>query len=324
MLSFPLMMALWLIPAAYELPWLGGGLGAFVKMLLPVIAYLAVAPLLWVFFRDTWRELDAEATDHRMQLRLAGKHDVRPWAMFAIVALILTAQEYYGGNRFFGEYVRPWLIELERARQKAKLPGWIDLRFYGELYGYAWWAFCRVVGYTLVPLLTWKILFPKDSVLDMGLRTKGLLQHAWIYGACLLVVVPCVFAVARSPDFASYYPFYKASSRSWFDLLVWEAMYIAQFFALEVFFRGFMLASLRKNFGSGAVFAMCVPYVMIHYGKPYLESSVAFLAGVALGSLAMRTRSIYSGFFVHVTVALLMDGLALFWGAGLPKQLWPR
>jgi membrane protease YdiL (CAAX protease family) len=69
---------------------------------------------------------------------------------------------------------------------------------------------------------------------------------------------------------------------------------------------------------------MCVPYVMIHYGKPYLESSVAFLAGVALGSLAMRTRSIYSGFFVHVTVALLMDGLALFWGAGLPKQLWPR
>jgi membrane protease YdiL (CAAX protease family) len=101
-------------------------------------------------------------------------------------------------------------------------------------------------------------------------------------------------------------------------------MYIAQFFALEVFFRGFMLSPLRRSFGSGAVFAMCVPYVMIHYGKPYLESAGAFLAGVALGSLAMRTRSIYSGFFVHVSVALMMDLLALSRGAGLPTHFWPR
>src|SRR6185436_1368984 len=119
-------------------------------------------------------------------------------------------------------------------------------------------------------------------------------QHAWIYGLCLLVVIPCVVLAAQSPDFSSYYPFYKTSARSGLDLLCWEAMYLAQFFALEVFFRGFMLAPLRRTLGSGAVFAMCVPYVMIHYGKPYLEAQVAFLAGVALGSLSMKTRSIYS------------------------------
>lgn len=318
------MLPLVLAPSNYELPWVGGVLGAFVKMALPVLAYAAIAPLLWVFFRKTWAELDSEATDHRIEQRVAGTFDARPWAMFAIVAIVLTAQEYYGGSRFFGTYFRPYLAELEQARRRAHLPTWIDTRFYGELYGYAWWAGCRVVGYTLVPMLAWKVLFPKDSLLDMGLRTRGLLSHAWIYGVCLAVVLPCVALAARSPDFASYYPFYKACSRSWFDLLVWEAMYVAQFFALEVFFRGFMLAPLRRSFGSGAVFAMCLPYVMIHYGKPYLESSGAFLAGIALGSLAMRTRSIYSGFFVHVTVALLMDGLALANGAGLPTQFWPR
>jgi membrane protease YdiL (CAAX protease family) len=317
-------MHLLLNPSVYELPWLGGALGATVKLALPVLAYALVAPLLWLFFKDTWRELDGEATDHRMQLRLSGQHDMRPWAMFALVALILTAQEYYGGSRFFNAYLRPWLIDIETERRRARLPLWIDVRRYGELYGYGWWALSRVVGYTIVPFAAWKLLFPKDSLLDMGLRTKGLLKHAWIYGLCLLVVVPCVVVAARSPDFSSYYPFYKSCSRSWFDLVCWEAMYIAQFFALELFFRGLMLAPLRRTFGSGAVFAMCVPYVMIHYGKPYLESSVAFLAGVALGSLAMRTRSIYSGFFVHVTVALLMDGLALYGGSGLPSDWWPR
>jgi membrane protease YdiL (CAAX protease family) len=297
--------------------------GVLIKSSLPIVAYLLVAPLLWVFFRRTWRELDDAATDHRFALRLAGKHDFRPWAMFAIVALVLTAQEYYGGSRFYAGVIRPWLGELQTLHADG-VGAYVDTRFWGELYGYTWWAFTRVIGYTLIPLLAWKILFPRDSLLDMGLRTKGLLQHAWIYGLCLVVVIPTVVIVAGSPDFASYYPFYKQCSRSWFDLLVWESMYIAQFFALEVFFRGFMLVPLRRTLGSTAVFAMCVPYVMIHYGKPYLEASVAFIAGVALGSLSMRTKSIYAGFLVHVTVALLMDVLAISNGAGLPSVLWPR
>ena len=85
-----------------------------------------------------------------------------------------------------------------------------------------------------------------------------------------------------------------------------------------------MLSPLKRSMGTSAIFAMCVPYVMIHYGKPYLEASVAFIAGVALGSLSMRTKSIYSGFLVHVTVAILMDSLALASGGGFPTEFWPR
>jgi membrane protease YdiL (CAAX protease family) len=309
-----------------EVAGLEGAWGAVAKAALPIVAYVLAAPLLWLFFRRSWQRLDAEATDHRMQLRLTGRHDYRPWVMFAIVALVLTAQEYYGGSRFYGVYLRPLLRAVERAQRHAPggLGRYVDTRFWGELYGYAWWALTRVVGYAILPLVAWKIIYPKDSLLDMGLRVRGVLRHAWVYAACLLVVVPCVLLVSRSSEFATYYPFYKECSRSWLDLILWESLYIAQFFALEVFFRGFMLAPLRRNFGSGAIFAMCVPYVMIHYGKPYLEASVAFLAGVALGSLSLRTRSIYAGFLVHVTVALLMDALALGSGRGLPTTFWPR
>jgi hypothetical protein len=45
------------------------------------------------------------------------------------------------------------------------------------------------------------------------------------------------------------------------------------------------------------------------------------IAGVVLGSLAMRTRSIYAGFLVHATVAVLMDILALDRRHGLPSLL---
>ena len=75
--------------------------------------------------------------------------------------------------------------------------------------------------------------------------------------------------------------------------------------------------------GSAAIFVMAVPYCMIHYGKPYLEAQGAIIAGVVLGSLAMRTRSIYAGFMVHVTIAGLMDWVALFMRDALPDVFWP-
>jgi hypothetical protein len=42
-----------------------------------------------------------------------------------------------------------------------------------------------------------------------------------------------------------------------------------------------------------------------------------------LGSLSMKTRSIYAGFLVHITVAILMDFLALEHRNALPKLLTP-
>jgi hypothetical protein len=91
---------------------------------------------------------------------------------------------------------------------------------------------------------------------------------------------------------------------------------------LEIFFRGFWLRAMR-GFGAAAIWSMIVPYSMIHYGKPYLEACGAMVGGAVLGSLAMRTRSIYAGLLVHATVALLMDVLALQRRGTLPALLTP-
>jgi membrane protease YdiL (CAAX protease family) len=291
-------------------------LSAF-KPLLPIPALLVVLPILWLMFRGTWKELDDEATRWRAARSAEGRSDLRPVVALAMCAVILTLQEYYGGRAYFDQAIRPWLAAIEVLHPNV-------LRFakYDELYGFAWWVLARVVGYAVVPFLVWKIAFPRDSLLDMGLRTHGFFKHTWIYAIFLAVVLPALVVVSRQPDFGSYYPFYRNSSRSVYDLLAWEAMYFLQFFALEIFFRGFWLGALRRSFGSGAIFAMAVPYCMIHYGKPFLEANGAIVAGIALGSLSMKTKSIYQGFLVHITVAGLMDFLALSHRSALPHVFW--
>ncbi len=285
-----------------------------IKSLSPLPMMAALAPLIYLFLRRSWRELDQEARALREADGAAP--DYRPVACLVIVAVVLTLQEYYGGRQFYDQVLKPWLTDLEPNHS------WLKLRKYDEYYGYCWWSFSRVAGYVFIPFTAWKFLFPKDSLLDMGLRTRGLWKHAWMYGVLLLIVVPPVFVAATMGDFGSYYPFYKNSSRSWWDFLAWEGIYFAQFFALEMFFRGFIVGALRRM-GFAAVFVMAVPYCMIHYGKPYMEAQGAIIAGVVLGSLAMWTRSIYGGVVVHVIVAFLMDILALLRRDALPDTFWP-
>src|SRR6476620_2403831 len=286
-----------------------------VKWILPVPVLIAIAPVVWWFFRGTWRELDADAATLRRDLVARGEIDYRPMVALTLVTFILTFHEYYGRPDFYLRAIRG-VIE---AHVKAHPGSILDLQHYDELYMRSWWGFTRVAGY-LLPFAVSPLFFRRDCLIDFGLCGLGFRAHAWIYALCVVVMIPVLVLVARQPDFADYYPMYKQAGRSWLDFAIWEIVYLAQFFSLELFFRGFIIRAAR-SFGSGAIWAMAVPYCMIHYGKPYLEASVAVIAGIVLGSLAMRTRSIYAGFLVHATVAVLMDILALDRRNGLPSLL---
>lgn len=286
-----------------------------IRAVAPAFIIAALAPIVWWVFRDTWKRLDDEA---RAFLRTNPPRDYRPAVCLVLVAVTLTIHEYYGGRSFFESSLASLLTGFE-----ADGHTWLQTDRFHRLYSYGWWVLARILGYVVVPLVVWKLLFPQDKILDMGLRLRGTSQHLWLYVLCLAVVAGVMLIVARQEDFLSYYPFYKKASRSWFDLLVWESIYFLQFFALEFFFRGWMLAALRRTLGAAAIFVMATPYCMIHYGKPYFEAHGAIIAGVVLGSLAMHTRSIYAGFLVHISVAGLMDYMALAARDALPTRFWP-
>src|SRR5262249_49523608 len=140
---------------------------------------------------------------------------------------------------------------------------------------------------------------------------RGFVRHLPLYVLLFALVLPLVYLMAQTQAFQRIYPFYKQANRSAFDLWAWEALYAIQFLALEFFFRGFILVALRPTFGVHAIWVMIVPYCMIHFGKTLAEATGAIFAGIILGTIALRTRSIWGGVAIHVCVALTMDLLCV-------------
>lgn len=284
------------------------------------------------FFLATWRELDASAARERAERGV--RYDARPLIALCVGAVMLSVMEYFGHTPHFQHLVHDaldwrgaWLPELLGLGDRwdiflEHMHGLEDSPWY-QLYGYVWWSCWRVFGYLIVPVLVVRYVF-RERLRDYGLETEGLLEHAWIYVASYLVVLFFVVVLAKyDAHFRDYYPFYRLSNRSWLDFGLWELFYAFQFLSLEFFFRGFWLRALHRSMGSSAIFAMVVPYCMIHFGKPFLETLAAIFAGVFLGTIALRTRSIWSGFLIHVGVAVSMDLAAMFQKDGWPTTLWP-
>ncbi|MBV8760029.1 MAG: CPBP family intramembrane metalloprotease, partial [Deltaproteobacteria bacterium] len=193
---------------------------------------------------------------------------------------------------------------------------------YFELEAFAWWSGWRVFGYVVIPCIVmllvplvrraYRITTPAPlRIRDCHVSLRGFFSHLWIYVVLFALISPAVIAASKTDAFRHTYPFYRLANRSSFDLWAWEGLYAAQFVSLEFFFRGFILNGLRRALGANAIFVMIVPYCMIHYGKPLPETLGAIGAGLILGTLAMRTKSIWGGVLIHIGVAMTMDVLAL-------------
>ena len=193
---------------------------------------------------------------------------------------------------------------------------------FSELSGYIWWGGWHFVGYLLIP---WGFIHfvLKKNLADFGWCRGELCFHWKWYFLLFSINLLGTILVSFRQDFISHYPFYHLADRSWMDLIVWEFVYLSQFVLLEFFFRGFILHGLKPAFGANAIFVMCVPYVMIHFSKPWLEVSTSILLGIILGVLAILSRSIWGGVIVHIGVALSMDLAALIHKGGLPQKWWP-
>ncbi len=284
----------WIAPVA-------GLLGVPVRWVVPVAAALlglAEATFLGsnakyrAWFRyisiDQWRAIDRETVREG-----GGTFDWRVLVILVTVAVSLTLQEYLGDRGFYEDHFKPGRIDT-----------------YYELRGFAGWSGWRFVGYVVIPSIVLAVM-PRERIRDYHVSARDFFKHLWIYVVMFLFILPVVLFASTTPAFRHTYPFYRLANRSAEDLWMWEALYALQFVSLEFFFRGFILNGLRRALGSNAIFVMIVPYCMIHYGKPMPETLGAIGAGVILGTLAMRTRSIWGGVLIHIGVAMTMDVLAL-------------
>jgi membrane protease YdiL (CAAX protease family) len=284
------------------------------------------------FFLDAWREMDEEAARHRAENGHGSSDTLLALYIFAVVAISLILQEYLGGTDAFFALVA--FADDPTAPASAPIRYAIVTALFGrhegvttqmalvsggyyELWNLAYWAIWRVIGFLVIPAIA-VAAHPRLRFADCGFGVRGFSKHVWLYAVLFVPVLIAVVIVSFTNEFATYYPFYSEAHRSPFDFCTWEGLYVLQFLSLEFFFRGFMIQPLRRVMGSPAIFAMMIPYVMIHFGKPLPECFAAILAGVVLGTLAMKTRSIWAGFLIHVSVALSMDVAAILQNHGIP------
>ena len=246
--------------------------------------------------------------------------DKRPAIVLMASAVCLLILNYMKFDTSFYAALNLWFstftdnpdLQIRQLREQTFFP----------LITQAWWSFWHIVTFILIPIIVIKV-FLKEPMNHYGFGVGKLRQHFKWY---LLLVAPIlcfVVIVSFRDDFTSHYPFYKLAYRSWFDLIAWEVLYLLQFVCVEFFFRGFMIQGCRPTFGVNAIFVMIVPYLMLHFTKPWLEASGAIFFGLFLGMLAFYSRTIWGGVMVHVSIALSMDIAALLQTKGLPQQLFP-
>jgi membrane protease YdiL (CAAX protease family) len=260
---------------------------------------------LWrTYVTDVRAAADAEAATNRAT-------DRKMVIVFVTAAVALTC-----GN-FLSDGSQPqWLERILRTvglqRIATRLHDGMLVSTHRDFNQLAFWAVVVISAYVVPAVFVIRVVL-RERVRDYGLRIRGILPHVRVYAVVYAVAAPLIIAASFLPSFQDRYPFFHpaAGHSLWPYMYAWWALYWLQFCALEFFFRGFLLHGIAPRLGWAAIFAMALPYNMLHYGKPMPEALAAIVGGIALGSLSLKTKSVWWGAAIHISIAITMDICAL-------------
>lgn len=273
---------------------------------------------MWRWLKNSWHELDREAErarsaqsaaapDAALQAQAATEPPAR---QILLCAAVLLALAFGVGDRpFFEAELAPRL----RSLAGPAAAGWFHA--YGTLLSYGYWAVSVLFLYGLLPALHLTRLGQPLGTIGLRLPRGDRLPIRHVYLLFFVLLFPVLVLFSRTASFQQTYPFYSEAGRSLPELVCWELLYASTFLAIEFFFRGYLLFGLFHRLGSLAIFVSALPYCLIHIGKPASEMLGSIAAGILLGTLALRSGSIWGGVGLHAGVALSMDLLSL-WQSG--------
>lgn len=148
-----------------------------------------------------------------------------------------------------------------------------------------------------------------------GLKFKNVNFKAYLLLMAIMSVI--VFIAAQFTHFTDYYPLYKTTGgqivakvynipESYLQI-IYEFFYVTDFFNTELIFRGFFIIGLSKLIGKDAILPMVATYAVLHFGKPLGEAISSVFGGYILGILALYSKNIWGGIFLHGGTAFLME-----------------
>lgn len=230
--------------------------------------------------------------------------------IFLSVAVLQTVSYYYTSRRFF----------------RSNLFDAIPANYDAHLFEFLYWFTGDFVTLFVLPVLIIKLLL-KEKLTDYGVNKGDVKTGIKLSAVFLIIMLPIIWFVSSTESFVQKYPHLPAARESWNVFLLYESGMLLYMFAWEFIWRGFMLFGLKEKFGYYAVIIQMIPFVILHNGKPELETFGAIAGGIALGILALRTKSFYYCVIVHIGIMFLIDFISALrfraddYGTGLNSLL---
>ncbi len=221
--------------------------------------------------------------------------DKKVVTIFLSVAVLQTLSWYFSSKNFFYENLA-YLFS--------------NSNFDYELTGNLYWFLSDIILLLVIPVLIIKLFF-KENLKDYGfnlLNSKTGIK--WILFSFIFFVI-VIWFVSSTESFQNFYPQVSSSKENLTIFLIFEISLLIYLFAWEFIWRGFMLFGLEEKFGLHSIFIQMLPFVILHNGKPVLETFASIFGAILLGFLALKTRSYIYGVIIHFLLIFNMDLISL-------------
>jgi membrane protease YdiL (CAAX protease family) len=159
-----------------------------------------------------------------------------------------------------------------------------------------------LVLYLLAPLF-YIVVVLRESPAQYGFRLGEWKTGLLFLAAGLSLITLLAFLLTRGGQVQAYY-----SQRS---LKPAEMGLLAlQTIGWEFIFRGFLLYALLRLAGTAGIVLQAVPFTLMHFGAPEIETLSCIFGGTLFGYVAWRTRSFIYPFILHTFLSILIHNLS--------------
>jgi membrane protease YdiL (CAAX protease family) len=150
-----------------------------------------------------------------------------------------------------------------------------------------------LIYYAILPVLIIIMLLRKNP-LDFGFRLGN--YKVWLFhvALALLVWIPVLFLSSHFSALKDYYTIPQ------FDLLKYSLETVVYMFAWEFLFRGFLLFGLKDKLGEASILIQMIPFILLHFGKPGIETISTILMGIYFGYVVYRGNSYWPALIIHL------------------------
>ena len=155
--------------------------------------------------------------------------------------------------------------------------------------------------YFLIPLGIIVLIFREDP------RRYGLRLGDWRKGMLfsllgILIMAAVIAGLAQLDEFRAYYRsavFEQPDFRAMIEFALRQGVYM---FSWEFIFRGFMLFGLKEKLGEFSILVQMLPFALLHFGKPEIETISTILVGIYFGYVCLRGNSYWPAVLMHLYI----------------------